>query len=143
MKLKKGDRFKNYMGKDCFISYLRGDVVKLSYICNDPYVEVWDKKELLSEIDGFRFHPQPENKVNRNNISDHLIEYELNIVGRTVDEVKSDEKWYQNNTMTTKQHEMFKSYAIPLMKKVFKFNKKKAEQTFAWFDLMYGLKIKD
>ena len=43
--------------------------------------------------------------------------------------------------MSPEQHAEFKAYAIPLLKKVFKFNKAKAEQTFSWFDLSYGLRI--
>jgi uroporphyrinogen-III decarboxylase len=80
-------------------------------------------------------------KVNRTNITDHLIEYQLKMVGKTVDDIKEDEKWYFNNTMTEEQHEEFKRYAIPLLKKIFKFNKSKAESTFGWFDLQFGLKI--
>jgi len=45
--------------------------------------------------------------------------------------------------MTQEQHEQFKAYAIPLMKKVFKINKSRAEGVFAWFDLQFGLRIKD
>jgi hypothetical protein len=44
--------------------------------------------------------------------------------------------------MTPAQHEEFKRYAIPLLKKIFKFNKAKAEDTFSWFDLQFGLRIK-
>jgi len=80
-------------------------------------------------------------KVNRTNITDHLIEYQLKMVGKTVDDIKEDELWYSNNTMTEEQHEEFKRYAIPLLKKIFKFNKSKAESTFGWFDLQFGLKI--
>ena len=80
-------------------------------------------------------------KVNRTNISEHLIEYQLNMIGKTINDVKGDEEWYSNNTMTQEQHEEFKRYAIPLLKKIFKFNKAKAEQTFGWFDLQFGLKI--
>lgn len=79
--------------------------------------------------------------INRQNITDHLIEYQLKMIGKTIDEITTDEKWYFNNTMTPEQHEEFKAYAIPLLKKVFKFNKAKAEQTFSWFDLSYGLRI--
>ena len=79
--------------------------------------------------------------INRQNITDHLIEYQLKMIGKTIDEVTTDEKWFSNNTMTPEQHEEFKAYAIPLLKKVFKFNKAKAEQTFSWFDLSYGLRI--
>jgi hypothetical protein len=80
-------------------------------------------------------------KVNRTNITDHLIIYELEMIGKTIDDVKGDERWYSNNTMTQEQHDEFRAYAIPLLKKIFKFNKGKAESTFSWFDMMYGLKI--
>jgi len=80
-------------------------------------------------------------KINRTNITDHLIEYQLQMIGKTVEDVKSDEKWYFNNTMTQEQHDEFKAYAIPLLKKIFKFNKSKAESTFSWFDLQFGLRI--
>jgi uroporphyrinogen-III decarboxylase len=81
-------------------------------------------------------------KINRTNITEHLIEYQLNMIGKTIDVVKNDEKWYENNTITIEQEEEFKKYAIPLLKKIFKFNKSKAESTFGWFILGYGLKTK-
>ena len=80
--------------------------------------------------------------INRTNITDHLIEYQLKMIGKTIDEIKEDELWYINNTMTEEQHEEFKRYAIPLLKKIFKFNKGKAESTFGWFDCQFGLRIK-
>jgi hypothetical protein len=81
-------------------------------------------------------------KINRTNISDHLIEYQLNMVGKTIEDAKSDDMWYFNWTMTPEEHEVFKAYAIPLLKKTFKFNKAKAESTFGWFNLQFGLRIK-
>lgn len=81
-------------------------------------------------------------KVNRTNISEHLVQYQLKMVGKTMLDVEGDEKWYYNNTMTQEQHEEFKRYAIPLLKKIFKFNKGKAEQTFEWFNMQFGLRIK-
>ena len=51
-------------------------------------------------------------KVNRTNITDHLIEYQLQMIGKTVEDVKDDEEWYFNNTFTQEQHEEFKRYAI-------------------------------
>jgi len=82
-------------------------------------------------------------KVNRTNISEHLVEYQLKMIGKTFSDVENDEQWYYTNTMTEEQHEEFKRYAIPLLKKIFKFNKAKAEQTFQWFDLQFGLRIKN
>jgi len=143
MKLQKGDRFKDYIGTPCFISYIKGDIVKLSFIEERPHVEVWDKQEFLEQIRLNRFFPQPKVTINRTNIQDHLIEYQLNMIGKTIDDIKDDEEWFSSNTMTSKQFELFKSYAIPLLRKIFKFNKRKAEQTFDWFNLGYGLRVKD
>jgi hypothetical protein len=81
-------------------------------------------------------------KVNRTNVSEHLVDYQLKMIGKTIEDVKNDEQWYYNNTMTEEQHEEFKRYAIPLLKKIFKFNKAKAENTFSWFNLQFGLRIK-
>jgi hypothetical protein len=43
--------------------------------------------------------------------------------------------------MTPEQHAEFKAYTIPLLKKVFKFNTAKANSTFSWFNLQFGLRI--
>ena len=81
--------------------------------------------------------------INRTNVADHLLEYQLAMVDKTIEEARKDDMWYFNWTMTTAQHEEFRKYAVPLLKKVFKFNKSKAEQTFGWFNLQFGLRIKD
>jgi hypothetical protein len=79
--------------------------------------------------------------INRTNISDHLVEYQLDMVGRTIAEAYKTEEWFHKWTITDEQHDRFKAYAIPLIKKVFKCNKKKAEGIFSWFDLQFGLRI--
>jgi hypothetical protein len=81
-------------------------------------------------------------KVNRTNITEHLIEYQLSLVDLTIKDVEDDEQWFYNNTLTPEQHDKLKAYAIPLLKKIFKFNKAKAESTFGWFDCQFGLRIK-
>ena len=80
-------------------------------------------------------------KINRETISDHLIEYQLDIVGKTVAEAYKTEEWYSKWTMTEEQHKQFQNYAVPLLKKVFKCNKRRAESIFGWFDLQFGLRI--
>ena len=84
-----------------------------------------------------------KNKITRENIARHLIEYELEMVGKTMMDTLDDDEWYFNNTMTSEQFEEFKSYAIPLLQKVFKFNKRKAIVNFEWFNFAYGLRIKN
>ena len=82
-------------------------------------------------------------KINRANITRHLIEYQLDMVGKRLVDTLDDDMWYFNWTMTQEQHEEFKHYAIPLIKKIFKCNKGRAEQTFDWFNLQFGLRIKN
>jgi len=82
-------------------------------------------------------------KINRENIAEHLIDYQLDMVGKSIQEAHMTREWYSKWTMTTEQHEAFKAYAIPLIKKVFKCRKQRAEDTFNWFDLQFGLRIKD
>ena len=81
--------------------------------------------------------------INRLNIADHLLEYQLKLVGKTMSDALKDDLWFVNFTLTTAQHEEFKKYAIPLLKKTFKCRRERAEDTFNWFDLQFGLRIKD
>jgi hypothetical protein len=81
------------------------------------------------------------NKINRTNIADHLVDYQLTMVGKTIAEAYKTEEWYSKWTMTDEQHEQLKAYAIPLIKKIFKCNKSRAESIFGWFDLQFGLRI--
>jgi hypothetical protein len=82
-------------------------------------------------------------KINRENIADHLVDYQLGMIGKSTQEAYMTREWYSKWTMTQKQHDEFKAYAIPLMKKVFKINKSRAEANFQWFDLEFGLRIKN
>jgi hypothetical protein len=81
--------------------------------------------------------------INRLNVSDHLVEYQLKMVGKTMADALKDDMWFFNWTLTQEQHDQFKAYAIPLIKKVFKCRKERAESTFQWFDLQFGLRIKN
>lgn len=82
-------------------------------------------------------------KINRFNIAEHLVNVQLKIVNKTMFEAMQNPDWFHEWTMTTEQYEKLKAYAIPLLKKVFKFNTNKAKSTFDFFILQYGLKIKD
>jgi hypothetical protein len=81
--------------------------------------------------------------INRTNIADHLIRHQLEMVGRTWEEAQKDDMWFFNWTMTKEQAHQFRGYALPLIKKVFKCNKRRAEGIFSWFFLEFGLRVKD
>lgn len=81
--------------------------------------------------------------INRKNIAQHLLEFQLGIVGRKLVEVVDEDKWRFKWTITREQYNEFHNYSIPLLQKIFKFNKKKAEETFKWFYGNFGLRIKN
>jgi len=82
-------------------------------------------------------------KLTRHTLADHLIEYQLAMVGKTLDQATAEPKWYSEWTMTSRQHDEFKAYAVPLISKAYRCSKTASAQTFSWFDLQYGLRIKD
>ena len=81
-------------------------------------------------------------RINRENIGEHLVEYQLNMVGKTKMVMIDDDFWRLNNPMTRKQLIEFREYAIPLLQKVFHYRKSKAEDTFTFFRTQFGLRIK-
>ncbi|RPJ28033.1 MAG: hypothetical protein EHM25_10475 [Nitrosopumilales archaeon] len=81
-------------------------------------------------------------KINRENISYHLLEYQLNMIGKSLVEAADEEDWYYNWYISAEKHKEFKIYAIRLIKKVFKCNTSKAEAAFNWFDFGVGLKVR-
>lgn len=80
-------------------------------------------------------------KPNRENIAMHLVEYQMNMIGKTFEDAECTPYFFQDFTMTQEQFLEFKKYAIPLLKKVLRCNKAKADQTFDWWNLNWGLRI--
>ena len=80
-------------------------------------------------------------KVNRKNLTEHLVRHQLKMVGKTWEDALADEQWYYNITMTKEQFDEFMAYALPLVKKILKCNKSRAEKTLSWFNLQFGLRI--
>jgi len=84
-------------------------------------------------------------KILRSNISEHLLEKQFSLIGKTVQEaVNSNTKWKEEWTISSEKQEEFIKYAIPLIKKVFKCSRQKAiDKALNPFLLNFGLKIKD
>lgn len=80
-------------------------------------------------------------KVNRSNISEHLFEYQLSLIGKTVQDAINVGDWKNQWNFTQEQSDKFRTYSIPLIKKVFKCNKSKAENAFNFFLINFGLKV--
>ncbi len=86
-----GDKYKNLRSELCFVNYKDKEIIKLCYICDSSYTEVWDRKEFIEEVKKFHFFLVPKEKITRLNIADHLLEYQLNMIGKTMAEARKDE----------------------------------------------------
>ena len=83
-----------------------------------------------------------KNPVNRETITRHLIEKELEMVGKTMMDTLDDDNWHFNITLTRAQYWEFRKYSIKLIKKIFKCNTRRSNDTFEWFMRAFGLRIK-
>jgi aminoglycoside/choline kinase family phosphotransferase len=72
-----------------------------------------------------------------------ILNKQLSYFDKTVDDVKDNEKWYEENSFTEEQFEEWKKFSIELLRKKLKFNKTFAEKQFMWINLMWGFKVKE
>lgn len=138
-KPKRGERYLNYIGEYCVVKSVYRDIIKIQVTGKKSREETWKVKDFTSHVYG-RFRKVPYPKINRTNIGRHLLEYQLNMIGKTTGDTKMDENWFNKWTINDREFEFFKKYSIALLKKVFKFNTKKAEANFEWFNTQFGLK---
>jgi len=82
-------------------------------------------------------------KVNRENAGYHLFDYELELIGKTRVDILDAENWKKEWSLTRNQYDIFRDYSIKTLKKVYKFRKQRALDTFEWFYGEFGLKIKN
>jgi|694.fasta_scaffold37092_2 aminoglycoside/choline kinase family phosphotransferase len=72
-----------------------------------------------------------------------ILNKQLSYFDKTVDDVKDNEKWYEENSFTEEQFKEWKNFSIELLRKKLKFNKTFAEKQFMWINLMWGFKVKE
>ena len=139
-KPKRGERYLNHLGEYCIVKSIYRDVIKLQICGDNARTEPWKIKDFMGQSHRFWIVPFP--KSNRTNIARHLLEYQLNIIGKTTADTKKNPNWFEEWKITESDQEIFRQYAIYMLKKVFKFNTRKAIETFEWWRLHFGLHIK-
>ena len=79
-------------------------------------------------------------------VVEQLINKELEPYGITARDIKLGKHgpdWYSKFTTTTENELKFKSWAIDLVKKTFRWNKNLCEKEVNWFIACYGLRVED
>lgn len=139
--IKRGSRYFDLNGIVYVIIYSKSDVIKLMPIKENAIIDVWETDEFRNQVNFLKFINIPHPPINRENVSEHLAEYQFNIIGKTMANTLSNLSWKEEWKMTKKQKEMFKSYAFGILKKVFKYNGSKALETYDFFEKKFGLLI--
>lgn len=86
-------------------------------------------------------HGEKQNKITRENLVNHMMDYQLNLADKTRVDLIDDIDWKINFQLSYEQYKHFRGYSINLMRKVYKINRKKAESNFYWFYKLFGFKI--
>jgi hypothetical protein len=135
----RGSRYFDLYGVVHVVIYSKPDVIKLMPIKDNAMIDVWDVDEFKNQVRLLKFTHVPHPPISRTNVSEHLLEYQFNIIGKTMANTVTETEWKKEWKLTKKQKEIFKSYALGILKKVFRFNGAKARETYEFFDKNFGL----
>lgn len=138
--MKKGDRYLNHLGEYCVIASNYKGIIKLRICGEKARTEPWKVEDFKKQSDKFFKVPYPT--INRANIARHMLEYQLNMIGKTTNDTKKKENWFNEWTISDREFQYFERWAIPLLKKTFKINTNKAYEIFQWFNMQFGLNRK-
>lgn len=135
--IKLGDRYTNHLGELCIVKFIFKDTINLQVLGDKSRTEGWFLEDFIKQ-DNILKIPSP--KIDRTNIAKYLLEYQLNMTGKTYFEAKRTENWLNTWTISEEEYFFFRVYAIALIKKIFRINTKKAKGILKWFNMQFGLK---
>lgn len=106
--------------------------------CNAISINVYNVKKEMNLPVSERYK-----KITRDNLEKYLLEYQLEMAGKTLFDTFDDEKWYFNITMTFAQRDAFRKHAIGKIQKTLKCNRSKALAILEHFEKNLGIRIKN
>jgi hypothetical protein len=77
----------------------------------------------------------------RDELPAKLVALQMEIIGLTYEDAMNTPEFWRVYTMNEQQHAMFRKSAMFLIQKTLRCNRKRAESTFAFFDLQFGLQV--
>lgn len=137
--INRGSRYFDLKGVIHVIVYSEADLIKLMPIKENAIIDVWEVEDFKNQVKLLKFIHIPHPPINRTNVAEHLLEYQFNLLGKTMGNTITETNWKQEWKLTNEQKETFKSYSLGILKKVFRFNGGKARETYEFFDNNFGL----
>ncbi len=80
-------------------------------------------------------------RVTRENLAEHLIIYQLSLIGRTMKDASKDREWSFKWTIPEAKYKEYKKYAIATICKVLHCTPRKARGIFGALYFCFGLNI--
>jgi hypothetical protein len=140
-KIKQGTRYFDLNGIIYVVIYFKSDVIKMMPLKKDATIKLFEIEEFKKQIKLLKFVNIPDLPINRINVSEHLLEFQFNLLGKTLGDTTHELDWKTVWRLNSIQHALFKSYAIRTLKKVFRCNSYKARETYEFFEKEFGLTI--
>ena len=141
--LTRGSRYYDLSGLIHVIVYSGRGMVKLMPLKKNAIIEVWETEEFKKQVEFLKLTYLEHPPINRINVSEHLLEFQFNILGKTMADKIHETEWKTEWKLNLRQKKLFKSYAMAVLKKVFRFNTSKARETYDFFDINFGLPLTD
>jgi hypothetical protein len=138
-KIRRGERYYDLNGVIHVVIYSKTEMIKLMPLKNNSMISVWETEEFKEQIKLLKFVEIPHPPITRINVSEHLLEFQFNIIGKTMSDTTIESDWQKEWKLNTNQRHSFRSYASGILKKVFKFNTSKTKETLKFFELNFGL----
>lgn len=137
----RGSRYFDLSGLIHVIIYSGRGIIKLMPLKKDAMINVWEIEEFQRQVNFLKMTHVEHPPINRINVSEHLMEFQFNILGKTMADTIYETSWKQEWKLSESQKKLFKSYATGVLKKVFRFNTSKARETYKFFDENFGLSV--
>lgn len=142
MKLLTGDRFINQRGEECLLVYANKEFVRLQVISSPSSLQVYPLEEFISLVNRLLMFKLKRQSLNRENLPRHLGEFQLALAGKKPIDMIMEGSTFIDYSISKEEYDIFKIYSIAMMKRVYKCNRKVAEENFYWFYHRFGLTIK-
>jgi hypothetical protein len=139
--ISRGSRYFDLSGLIHVIIYSSRGIIKLMPLKKDAMIQVWEIEEFQKQVDFLKMTHVEHPPINRTNVSEHLMEFQFNILGKTMADTIYETSWKQDWKLRENQKKLFKSYATEVLKKVFRFNTNKARETYDFFNTNFGLSV--
>lgn len=141
MKISMGDKF-IVQGHEALLVYKNKDIVRLHIFSYPSSIKIYQVDDFISLVRRFIILKTKREILKRENLPSHLLRFQFAIIGKSTADMVIENKKVYDYQLPFAAYNSFRAYGIAMMKRVYKCNRKIAEENFDWFYKRFGMKIK-